>query len=354
MIETLKVLAKTFDQSLEGVVIADMKAEGQPLIYCNDSFCKLTGYSREEVIGNNCRFLQGKDRDQAALVTLRSMLKAEMSCKVILRNYRKSGELFYNSLSISPLFDEDGGVEYYVGIQHDVTDLFVLQDKIQDTREENQVLMGEVHHRVKNNLAVMAGLLDLEMTQNDGVSALEKSRIRLQSMAMIHENLYNEDGLNKIQFNKFIEKFISELDLIQNKQNLKLQYYLEMDDVILNVNQAIPLSVILAELLNNVYKHAYPDKEFGEVTVSLNLDDDNQVNLEVRDRGIGFSNQVLEKNFDKMGFTMVSQMTTQLNGHFDVSNCSANSATIVRIKFTQKDVAGSSQSIRIHKSELVD
>ncbi|MEQ8523893.1 PAS domain-containing protein [Gracilimonas sp.] len=347
MVEKVRVLAKFFDQSLEGVVIANMKKADQPLIYCNDAFCKLTGYSREEVIGKNCRFLQGKDRDQAALVTLRSELKGKKPCKVVLRNYKKSGELFYNNLSISPLLNEKGEAEYFLGIQHDVTDLFMLREKIQDTEKENQVLIGEVHHRVKNNLAVMAGMLDLELAQQNKISSLEKSRIRLQSMAMIHEDLYNEDGLHRIQFNKFISKFVSKIDLIQEKRNLKLQYHLDVDEVILSVNQAIPLSVILAELLNNVYKHAYPNKEYGDVTICLSKNIEKEVSLEVRDRGVGFGKENMEGRFNKMGFTMVSQLTSQLNGKFDIKKCSEDCSTVVLVKFKQKDVAGSSQSKRI-------
>ena len=165
MEKTVEILAKTFDQSQEGAVIADMKKEGQPLIYCNDAFCEMTGYSKEEVIGKNCRFLQGNDRDQAALVTLRSELKKRRPTRVVLRNYKKNGQLFYNRLSISPILNDEGETVYYLGIQNDVTDLFLLKDRVLDTENEKQVLMSEVHHRVKNNLAVMAGMLDLELAQ---------------------------------------------------------------------------------------------------------------------------------------------------------------------------------------------
>ena len=347
MMEKVQVLGRAFDQSLEGVVIADMMAPGQPLIYCNDAFCDLTGYERGEVIGNNCRFLQGEDRDQAALMKLRSDLKDEKACISVLRNYKKNGELFYNRLSVSPLYNEKGEAQYFLGIQHDVTDLFMLEDKILETEKENQVLIGEVHHRVKNNLSVMAGMLDLELAQQDKFSALEKSRIRLQSMAMIHEDLYNEDGLHKIQFNKFIEKFISDIDLIQEKRNLKLQYHLDIDEVILNVNQAIPLSVIFAELLNNVYKHAYPEREYGDVNIRLSLSECKCVTLEVRDKGVGFSREVLDSREQKMGFTMVSQLASQLGGEFDIRNCNADSASAGLIKFRQKDASGSSQNSRI-------
>lgn len=193
----------------------------------------------------------------------------------------------------------------------------------------------------------MAGMLDLELAQQDTVSALEKSRIRLQSMAMIHEALYDENGLHKIRFDKFIEKFISEIDLLQNKQNLKLQYRLELEEVTLNVNQAIPLSVILAELLNNVYKHAYPDKEYGDVTVYLNKYDEMSVILEVKDHGVGFGQEELNGNFDTMGFLMVSQLTSQINGDFEIIDCKECNGSVVKVTFKRMTMSGSSQSKRI-------
>ena len=347
MEKTVEILAKTFDQSQEGSVIADMKKEGQPLIYCNDAFCEMTGYSKEEVIGKNCRFLQGNDRDQAALVTLRSELKKRRPTRVVLRNYKKNGQLFYNRLSISPILNDEGETVYYLGIQNDVTDLFLLKDRVLDTENEKQVLMSEVHHRVKNNLAVMAGMLDLELAQEDKITALEKSRLRLQSMAMIHEGLYNEDGLHKIQFNNFIERIVSDIDLIQDKRDLKLQYHLEIEEVILNVNQAIPLSVILSELLNNVYKHAYPNQEYGNVTIYISLGDADNVTLEVRDSGIGYIEEKFQR-VDRMGFRMVEQLTSQLGGTFEIESESAHSGTVGRVKFKRSDIAGSSQSKRIN------
>jgi len=166
-------------------------------------------------------------------------------------------------------------------------------------------------------------------------------------MAMIHEGLYNEDGLHKIQFNNFIERIVSDIDLIQDKRDLKLQYHLEIEEVILNVNQAIPLSVILSELLNNVYKHAYPNQEYGNVTIYISLGDADNVTLEVRDSGIGYIEEKFQR-VDRMGFRMVEQLTSQLGGTFEIESESAHSGTVGRVKFKRSDIAGSSQSKRIN------
>ncbi len=105
-----------------GVVISDCKQADQPLIYVNQGFEKVTGYSRDEVIGKNCRFLQADDTEQEQLEILRHAIKSQEDCKVELRNYRKDGTMFYNELIISPVRNKDGEVTNFIGIQNDVTE----------------------------------------------------------------------------------------------------------------------------------------------------------------------------------------------------------------------------------------
>lgn len=104
-----------------GITIADMSQPDMPLIYINEAFEHITGYSAAETLGRNCRFLQGEDRAQPGLLELRASLREGRSCSVLLRNYHKDGRLFWNELITSPVFDEQGGISHFVGIQTDVT-----------------------------------------------------------------------------------------------------------------------------------------------------------------------------------------------------------------------------------------
>ncbi|WP_299263672.1 PAS domain S-box protein, partial [Halorientalis sp.] len=118
----LELKERAMDEAKVGITLSDPDAEDNPLIYVNDGFVEQTGYSREEVLGRNCRFLQREDRDQPALDDLRDAITAEEPITVDLRNYRKDGEQFWNRLSVTPVYDEDGELANHIGIQQDVTE----------------------------------------------------------------------------------------------------------------------------------------------------------------------------------------------------------------------------------------
>jgi len=120
--ETLRLRERALAASSNGIVISDAKLPHYPVIYVNSAFEQITGYKATEVVGRNCRFLLGNDTQQSAIEELRSALKAGKNCKVILRNYRKDGSLFWNQLSVSPIYNDNGQLSHFIGIQTDISD----------------------------------------------------------------------------------------------------------------------------------------------------------------------------------------------------------------------------------------
>lgn len=116
-----QVLSAILDECVNGVTLADPDLEDAPIVYANKAFEKLTGYSQEDIIGRNCRFLQGGDRDQPARHQISVAMKNHEAVEVTLRNYKKNGELFHNRLKIIPLTDKKQRVIYYLGVQYDIT-----------------------------------------------------------------------------------------------------------------------------------------------------------------------------------------------------------------------------------------
>ena len=139
--EELRLSNQAIAASSNGIVIADAREPDMPIIYINPAFERMTGYEAEEVIGRNCRFLQGEDKDQPALDELREALREGKCCTVILSNYRKDGTFFWNDLSISPIYDNSGNLTHFVGIQTDITERKVAQEALRYQQEQTENLL---------------------------------------------------------------------------------------------------------------------------------------------------------------------------------------------------------------------
>ena len=137
-----ELLQSLIDYAEHGITIAEREGNDTILLYVNHAFEQMTGYSAEECLYQDCRFLQNADRDQGELHKIRAAIEAEQPVRVILRNYRKDGSLFWNDLSISPFFDEQDGVMYYIGVQKDVTELVALQTELADVKARLLALGG--------------------------------------------------------------------------------------------------------------------------------------------------------------------------------------------------------------------
>jgi PAS domain S-box-containing protein len=116
------VLSQILDTCVNGITLSDPDLPDNPIVYANEAFELITGYDREEILGRNCRFLQGEDHDQPEVERIREALREERPVTVTLRNYRKDGTLFYNQFTIRPLFDPQGRLIYFLGVQYDVSE----------------------------------------------------------------------------------------------------------------------------------------------------------------------------------------------------------------------------------------
>lgn len=133
--QRMRLLERVVDESPIGITIADARKPDQPLIYVNHGFEQIAGYKAEEIVGQNCRFLQGKDRMQEGLLPLRASLKDGSQCKVLLRNYRKDGSLFWNEFTMFSMTDVNDTIEYFVGFQNDVTQVHVQREALEHLRK---------------------------------------------------------------------------------------------------------------------------------------------------------------------------------------------------------------------------
>jgi len=125
------VLSQILDTCVNGITLSDPDLPDNPIVYANEAFELITGYDREEILGRNCRFLQGEEQEQPEVERIREALSEERPVTVTLRNYRKDGTLFYNQFTIRPLFDPQGRLIYYLGVQYDVTEKVRAREELE-------------------------------------------------------------------------------------------------------------------------------------------------------------------------------------------------------------------------------
>lgn len=216
-------------------------------------------------------------------------------------------------------------------------------DKLYTALNEKNVLLQEVHHRVKNNLAVISGLLHIQRFSSDDEKlnkALEASEVRIKSMALIHEKLYQAESLSEIDFKHYIEDLlIAILGTIGVDDNITANC--NCDSMKLNVNQAMPCALILNELISNALEHAFIDQERGEVNIRLK-EQDGRVNIRIKDNGKGLPEKFIGKEMTSIGLTIINALVDQLEADFKAYN---DNGAIIEFSFLKTDTKGSSSTL---------
>ncbi|MEO4046015.1 PAS domain-containing protein [Pseudomonas sp. CAU 1711] len=139
-----KLLQLVVDASNDGIVVAEQEGEDNILIYANAAFERLTGYPRDDILYQDCRFLQGDDRNQPGLAGIRAAIREQRPCREIIRNYRKDGSAFWNELSITPVFNEGDQLTYFIGIQKDVSAEVEARQRVRELETELERLRAEL------------------------------------------------------------------------------------------------------------------------------------------------------------------------------------------------------------------
>ena len=229
------------------------------------------------------------------------------------------------------LYDHAGRITGHFGIQRDVTEQVQAREQIKASLQEKEVLLKEIHHRVKNNLQIIASLLYLQSkhVSSTAQTAFQESRDRIRSMALIHEQLYQSSNLSTIDFRTYLNALLTHLSQTYRSQNGPVKIQLQAQDVAIEINTAITLGLIINELVSNAFKHAFPEKRTGEIKVELTKSEPDTYHLIVSDNGVGLSpqmaNRLAEENLpslfrSSMGMQLVDTLTRQLEGKINVHN----------------------------------
>ncbi|HEX7576124.1 MAG TPA: histidine kinase dimerization/phosphoacceptor domain -containing protein, partial [Candidatus Methanoperedens sp.] len=245
---------------------------------------------------------------------------------------RKDGTTFPVEVNIS--FIVLGKNSYMVAVVRDITERKRIDEQIIQSLKEKEILLREIHHRVKNNMQIVSSLLGLQsgyIKEKKYIEMFRDSQNRINSMSLIHEKLYFSKDLAKIEFNEYISDLANSLFQSQGVKVGTIELSLNIENVSLGIDQGIPCGLIINELITNSLKYAFPDGRKGEIKVSLCLNDENMVELVVGDNGVGIPDDIDFRKTESLGLRLVTILAEdQLHGEI---NLDRSRGTEFKIKF---------------------
>ncbi len=326
-----------FEHASDEMVFLDTNGK---IVDINRKSEEIFGYNRDEIIGRSFAELEALDteyKDVAAdlfkNVVIQGIPIPDQLIELELKH--KDGHKVFAEVS-HRLIKKKGRVEGILAILRDVTERKQTEEKLKASLKEKEVLLREIHHRVKNNLQVVSSLLKLQSSYTKDTQYMEmlkESQNRIRSMALIHENLYKSEDLASVDFKEYISALVCQLVQSYGVSKERATVTTEVGDVFLGVDAAIYCGLIINELVSNSLKHAFPDRK-GEITVALcSLDD--SIELIVSDTGVGIPEDIDFRNTETLGLRLVTILAEgQLEGEITLDR---SEGTAFHIAFREKN-----------------
>lgn len=318
------------------MIITDPRRPDNPIVFANDAFLRLTGYERHEVIGKNCRFLQGPKTDKAAVAQIRDAVSGEADLSVDILNYRKDGSTFWNALYISPVSNDKGELQFFFASQLDVSDrkrsehrMTADKDRFEKAVKERTAeleaaleaqttLLHEVDHRVKNNLQMISSLILMQSrTASDEnlKRSLNTMLERIEALSTVHRRLYQSKDVSKFDVSDFARDLIS--DLLTASGRSEINSTLDLEPIVIPAEKATPVALMVNELVTNALKHAFKEKPDGTRSGRIGIkmsQPDGHLNIEVSDDGVGMADANGDASF---GMRLIKSLARQLRADIE-------------------------------------
>jgi PAS domain S-box-containing protein len=306
--------------------------EDGTITFVNDALCRYAGMTREEVVGERFhRFVS----DEVAEQTERHLSTLNRDAPV------GENEIEWRAPDGSTrcldwinhaLYDDDGRLIEYQAVGRDITARRRAEQKLKEALAQKEILLREVHHRVKNNMAVISSLLNLQaegVTDPAAIAVLRSMGDRIRTMALVHDQLYRTGDFVNVDLGGYIASVTDAMFQAHSRRADQVTIRTEVADVTLEIDKAIPCGLILSELISNSLKHAFPGDRRGEILVVLDETPDGALELMVKDDGVGSPTDEVFRASSGFGLEMVVLLVKQLGGAIELS-CREGMEAIVR------------------------
>ena len=315
-LDELRKLSVAINQSPACIVITGVDGS---IEYVNPMFVELTGYTSDEALGQNPGILKSGNIPEQVYVELWETILSGKVWRGNLHNRKKNGELYWESATIAPIFNDAGEIENFIAIKEDITDRKCAQDKVKKLLTEKELLLKEVHHRIKNNMNTIKGLISLQISAEENTStiaSLNDTESRVQSMIMLYDRLYCSENYRELSIREYLHALTEEIiNSFSNRVIVDIK--LEIDDFILNVQTLSPLGIIVNELLTNIMKYAFTGRDRGVITLNASKKDNN-VTVIISDNGVGIPETVSFSKSTGFGLNLAYMLTEQIGGNIRI------------------------------------
>lgn len=319
---------RVFEDSPLGMGIATMSGH---FLMVNERLCQIVGYSCAELLPLTFwDITHPEDYYKEFEILQQAMQTDEKIMSLEKRFIRKDKQVIWVRITVSLVHNEAGELLHQIGMIEDISDRKQAEVELRASLQDKEILLKEIHHRVKNNLQTVSSLLNLQASYIEDAEILApftESQNRVEAMALLHERLYQSDSLAKVNFSDYIRKL--SLNLIQSYEFRDRSVGLEFDvaDIEMEIDTAIPCGLIVNELVSNALKHAFPQGRTGKIRVSLTHTDARCI-LSIADNGIGIPEDVTFYNTDSLGLQLVSGFANKLQGEVNLDRSEGSKVTI--------------------------
>ena len=279
-------------------------------------------FHEKNFAGRKCyEVYQNRSEPCTPCPSLRTLETGEMHVEIV--KYRiAENEKGWMELSTYPMFDANGKIVGVIESVKDVTERKRDAERIKKSLREKEILLREIHHRVKNNLQVISGLLRIqakELKDETAREAFEQSRQRIFSMALVHDKLYRSQDFSAIQLDKYIETMAKNV-LIANNLNRRIELIFNLEPADLPLDKAVPLGLILNEILTNAIKYAFPDSKKGKVKFCLKKKGEGNLEIIIKDNGVGLPENIAGMEEGTLGMQLIKLLVDQIEGKLTINS----------------------------------